>query len=156
MSNEPGALDELIGGEAGTELAAQRTALAFERTAMASDRTLMAGVRTSFALIGFGFTIFQFFHTLNDRFLDGGIEPGAPRRFAMTLVSLGIILLIIAIYNHYLDGKVRRMRRKQLFDAKLIRSAEAHKVNSAMVVAVLLLLTGLLAVMRLAARTGPF
>lgn len=156
MPNKPGPLDELIGGEIGSELAAQRTAMSFERTAMASDRTLMAGVRTSFALIGFGFTIFQFFHTLNDRYLDGGITPGAPRRFGMTLVSLGIILLVIAIYNHYQDSKMRRVRRKQLFDAKLIRSAEQQKINSALVIAILLLLTGLLAILRLAARTGPF
>ena len=156
MPHKPGPLDELIGDDAKTELAAQRTALAFDRTAMASDRTLMAGVRTSFALIGFGFTIFQFFHTLNDRFLEGGVTPGAPRRFGMTLVSAGIILLVIAIYNHYMDGKMRRMRRKHLFEAGLIRSAEEHKVNSAVVIAILLLFTGILAILRLAARTGPF
>jgi putative membrane protein len=156
LAQKPGAPDELIGGDIRTELAAQRTALAFERTAMASDRTLMAGVRTSFALIGFGFTIFQFFHTLNDRYLDGGITPGAPRRFGLTLVSLGIILLVIAIYNHYAEAKMRRVRRKQLFEAKLIRSAETPGVNSAQVIAILLLFTGLLAILRLAARVGPF
>jgi uncharacterized membrane protein YidH (DUF202 family) len=52
---------------------------------MARDRTLLAGVRTSFALIGFGFTVFQLFQILDDRFLDGGVTPGAPRRFAITL-----------------------------------------------------------------------
>ena len=156
MAHQPSPLGELINNDVSTELAAQRTAMAFERTAMASDRTLMAGVRTSFALIGFGFTIFQFFHTLNDRYLNGSMTPGAPRRFGLTLIILGVTLLVFAIWNHYTETKMRRMRRQSLFDAKLIRSVEEKKINSAVVIAILLLLTGLVAILRLAARVGPF
>ena len=156
MAHKPNAIEELIGDNPANELAAQRTAMSFDRTAMASDRTLMAGVRTSFALIGFGFTIFQFFHTLNDRYLDGAIPSGAPRRFGLTLVVLGIILLILAIMSHRADTRARRQRRSYLVESGLIRSHENRTISGALVIAVLLLLVGLVAALRLAASIGPF
>ena len=90
----------LIGGDAGTELASNRTVIAFQRTLLASDRTLMAVVRTSLALIGFGFTIFTFFHTLSEKYLD--LPADAPRRFGGALIIIGVILLILLIINHRL------------------------------------------------------
>ncbi|GAA4753921.1 hypothetical protein GCM10023264_21340 [Sphingomonas daechungensis] len=156
MAHTPKPLESLIGGDNGTELAAQRTAMSFDRTALASDRTLMAGVRTSFALIGFGFTIFQFLHTLNDRFVNGSIPAGAPQRFGLTLISLGVILLVLAILSHRSQTRVRRLRREQLVERGLIRSVEDNSVNGAMVIAILLLVTGLLALLRVAASIGPF
>lgn len=146
---------DLIGGSASTELAANRTAMAFDRTALASDRTLMAMVRTSLALIGFGFTIFQFFHTLQDKF-DAVIPQAAPRRFGLTLIVLGIILLSIGIFNHRNESRARVARRQRLHDAGLIHHPDYGAINGTMVVAILLLLVGILAVLRVGLSVGPF
>lgn len=156
MAHKPASPDELIGGSVANELSAQRTAMSFDRTALASDRTLMAGVRTSLALIGFGFTIFQFFHTLNEKYLDDALPAAAPRRFGLTLIVIGVVFLTLAILNHRSETKMRRLRRQNLFDRDLIHSCEANQVNSAMVIAILLLLTGLLAIFRVGLSVGPF
>ena len=156
MNADDGFATSLIGGDRSTELSAHRTAMAFDRTALASDRTLMATVRTSLAFVGFGFTIFQFFHTLNDKFLDHALSPQAPRRFGLALIILGVVMLTVGILNHWHDTQSRRERRKSLFDRGLIHNPEAKKVNSATVVAILLLLVGLLAILSVAARVGPF
>jgi putative membrane protein len=147
---------QLIGGSISDDLSSQRTAMAFERTAMATDRTLMAVVRTSLALIGFGFTIFQFFKKLSGGLMAKGVLPTeAPRRFGLGLITLGIVLLVFGIYNHYLDIKNRRHRRQALFDQGLIAHPEATAPNSATIVAVLLLIVGLLAVLRVGLSMGP-
>lgn len=156
MAHIPATPDNMIGGDISTELSAQRTAMSFDRTALASDRTLMAGVRTSLALIGFGFTIFQFFHTLNNKFLDGALPQAAPRRFGLTLITIGVVFLALAIFNHRSETRMRRLRRQNLFDRNLIHSCEANQVNSAMVIAILLLLTGLFAILRVGLSIGPF
>jgi len=145
---------QLIGGDSGTELAASRTAMAFDRTALASDRTLMAMVRTSLALIGFGFTIFTFFHTLSEKYLD--LPAEAPRRFGGVLIVLGVILLTLGIFNHQQEAKARRQRRQRLFDLGLIHHAEIVRRSPTMIVAILLLLVGLTAILRIIAKAGPF
>lgn len=144
----------LIGGDAGTELASNRTAMAFDRTALASDRTLMAMVRTALALIGFGFTIFSFFHTLAEKYLE--LPAEAPRRFGGALIILGIILLSLGILNHQREARERRSRRQRLYDEKLLHHPETVKISGTMVVAILLLLVGLLAILKIIARAGPF
>ena len=145
---------QLIGGDGGTELASNRTAMAFERTALASDRTLMAMVRTSLALIGFGFTIFTFFHTLSEKYLD--LPADAPRRFGGALIILGIILLTLGILNHRQETRDRRARRQALCDRQLIHHPEIVKRSATMIIAVLLLLVGLFAILRVIAQVGPF
>jgi putative membrane protein len=145
---------QLIGGDAGTELASNRTAMAFERTALASDRTLMAMVRTSLALIGFGITIFTFFHTLSEKYLD--LPADAPRRFGGALIILGVILLTLGILNHRQETRDRRTRRQALCDAQLIHHPEIVKRSATMIIAVLLLLVGLFAILRVIAKVGPF
>lgn len=154
MAQEIEPAQPLIGGDAGTELASNRTAMAFDRTALASDRTLMAMVRTALALIGFGFTIFTFFHTLAEKYLE--LPAEAPRRFGGALIILGIILLSLGILNHQKEARERRSRRRRLFDEKLLHHPESVKVSGTMVVAILLLLVGLLAILKIIARAGPF
>lgn len=156
MTDEANSAATMIDNSAATELSANRTALAFERTALAMDRTLMASIRTSLALIGFGFTIFQFFHTLNTKFLTNPLPAQAPRRFGLALIVLGVILLAIGIFNHWQEAQARRARRRRLYDLNLIHHFEPLKVNSSMVVAILLLAVGLLAILSVAARVGPF
>lgn len=145
---------KLIGGEANTELASSRTVLALERTSFAADRTLMAVVRTSLALIGFGFTIFTFFHTLSEKYLQ--LPAEAPRRFGGALIILGVILLILGILNHRQETKQRRSQRQELFDLKLVHQPEVAKYSPSMITAILLLLVGLVAILRVIARVGPF
>jgi putative membrane protein len=144
----------LIRGDAGTELASSRTELAFDRTALAADRTLMAIVRTSLALIGFGFTIFTFFHTLSEKYLQ--LPAAAPRRFGGVLIILGVILLTLGILNHWREARQRRGQRQELYDLKLVHQVESAKITSTMIIAILLLFVGLVAVLRVIARVGPF
>ena len=145
---------KLIGGESNTELASSRTVLAFERTSFAADRTLMAVVRTSLALIGFGFTIFTFFHALSEKYLK--LPAEAPRRFGGALIILGVIMLILGILNHRQETKQRRDQRQRLFGLKLVHHPETTKYSPSMIVAILLLLVGLVAILRVIARVGPF
>lgn len=155
MSDADELLEDMIRGDASTDLSSHRTAMSFDRTALASDRTLMAMLRTSLALIGFGFTIFQFFHTLQDKY-ELAVPSGAPRRFGFSLILLGVILLVIGILNHRRESLARRKRRQRLFEMNLIHHPELEKINGTMVVAILLLLLGLLAILRVGVGVGPF
>ena len=154
MAKEIEAGSQLIGGDSGTELASNRTTLAFARTGLASDRTLMAVVRTALALIGFGFTIFTFFHTLSEKYLQ--LPSEAPRRFGGVLILLGVILLTLGILNHRQEATERRRQRQALFDQKLVHQPEIARTNATMVIAILLLLVGLVATLRVIAQVGPF
>jgi len=145
-----------IGEDRSTELSSQRTAMSFDRTALSSDRTLMSVVRTSLSLIAFGFTIFQFFHKVSDTYIQGGLPPLAPRRFGLALIVLGVIMLTLGILNHRHEALDRRRRRRKLFDDGLIHHVEARRLNSAMVVAILLLLVGIGAIFRVGLSVGPF
>jgi putative membrane protein len=154
VAQEVDAAPQLIGGDSGTELASIRTTLAFDRTALATDRTLMAMVRTSLALIGFGFTIFTFFHTLSEKYLN--LPAQAPRRFGGALIVLGVILLTLGIFNHRQEVMERRRQRQALFDQKLVHHPEIVRTNATMVIAILLLLVGLVATLKIIAQVGPF
>jgi putative membrane protein len=145
----------LIGGDASTELSSNRTAMSFDRTALSNDRTLMSVVRTSLSLIGFGFTIFQFFHKLADNFMKG-LPPDAPRRFGAALIVLGVIMLALGIYNHAHGTHERRSRRQRLFEQGLIHRPEIKRPNSAMIIAILLFIVGLMAMLSVGLNIGPF
>jgi len=75
------------------------TILAFDRTRAAYERTMMAWIRTATSLITFGFTIYKFFQI-------EAPPPGrqnrliGPRGFAFTLVSIGLLSLILATLEH--------------------------------------------------------
>ena len=145
----------MIGDDRSTELSSHRTAMSFDRTALSNDRTLMSVVRTSLSLIAFGFTIFQFFHKVSSDVV-GGLPARAPLRFGLALIVLGVIMLTLGIVNHRRETIERRKRRQELFDEGLIHHVETARFNSAMVVAVLLLLVGIGAILRVALRVGPF
>ena len=138
------------------ELSSNRTAMSFERTALSTERTLMSVVRTALALISFGFTIFQFFHKVSSTYVAGGLPARAPLRFGLALIVLGVIMLSLGIVNHRHETRERRDRRQRLFDEGLIHHVETARFNSAMVVAVLLLLVGIGAILRVGLRVGPF
>ena len=75
------------------------TRLAFDRTRVAYERTMMAWIRTATSLITFGFSIYKFFQI-------EGVARGpqnrliGPRGFAFTLVSIGLLSLILATIEH--------------------------------------------------------
>jgi len=75
------------------------TRLAIERTRVAYDRTMMAWVRTATSLITFGFTVYKFFQL--QRY--GDFAPRhriGPREFGLTLVSIGLVSLILAAWDN--------------------------------------------------------
>jgi putative membrane protein len=146
----------LSADEASIELSSNRTAMSFERTMMSTDRTLMSAVRTAISLIGFGFTIFQFFHSLNDKFLDQRIPIGAPARFGGVLIGLGIVLLVTALWYNRFESQALRERRHRLFELGLIRHAEIHKQSSTVLIAILMLIVGGLAMLGVVFRIGLF
>ena len=116
----------------------------------------MSAVRTAISLIGFGFTIFQFFHALNDKFLEGRIPLGAPSRFGGALIGLGIVLLVMALWYNRVETRALRARRQRLFELGLIRHAEIHNQSSTVMIAILGLILGGLALMSILFRLGVF
>jgi len=140
--------------DANTELAARRTGMAFQRTRLAEDRTLMAVIRTSLSLIGFGFTIFQFFQRLREQ--DVVARAGAPLRFGLALVGLGVLMLILGIVYHVRFMLGLRRLRQSMRDEQLIHGATAFPVSLTLITAFLLLAVGLAAIASMEFQIGPF
>jgi putative membrane protein len=137
------------------ELSSRRTGMSFQRTRMSAERTLMSVIRTSLSLIGFGFTIFQFFEHLRESNLVTG-SGHAPRTFGLTLVFLGVAMLVVGIWYHleYMLGL--RHERERLRREHLIHGQSAYPVSMTLIIAVLLLAIGLLAILSMTLRVGPF
>ena len=138
------------------ELSSRRTGMSFQRTRMSADRTLMSVIRTSLSLISFGFTIYQFFeHLAQAKVLEGG--GGNPaRRFGVALISLGIVMLVLGIGYHLAFMRGLRTERRTLAADGLIHAESHFPVSLTLIVALLLLITGVLAVMSIGLRAGPF
>jgi len=82
--------------------------LALTRTRLAHERTMMAWIRTSASMISFGFGIYKFFDYFKS---DHPIHQGfvTPRRFAIFLISLGLVVLAGAAIQNWTD--LRRLRQ---------------------------------------------
>ena len=140
-----------------SELASRRTSLAFQRTRMSADRTLMAVIRTSLSLIAFGFTIYQFFHYLRET--AGAtqlLRSEAPRHFGLALVLLGVVMLSLGIWKHIAFMLELRAERKIFADRGLIAGDDRFPISITLITATLLLLIGLVAIVGMAMRAGPF
>ena len=149
MTEKPMSAEEMS-----VELSARRTGMSFQRTRMSADRTLMSVMRTSLSLIGFGFTIFQFFQKLRDA---GTLaHAAAPRNFGTTLVLLGIVMLIGGIIYHVQFMYGLREERKAMTAAGLIYGESKFPPSLTLITAVLLLLVGIVAIVSMVFRTGPF
>jgi putative membrane protein len=138
-------------------LASRRTALAFQRTRMSADRTLMAVIRTSLSLIGFGFTIYQFFRYLRET--AGAtqlLRSEAPRNFGLALVILGVVMLSLGIWRHVAFMLELRAERKTLAGRELIRGDDRFPISITLITATLLWVIGLIAIVGMAMRAGPF
>jgi putative membrane protein len=87
--------------------------LDLERTHIAYEQSMMTWIRTAIALITFGFTIYRFFQLE----LPGRAEKIrliGPREFGTTLVSLGLVSLVLATLEH---RRCQRVLREQWPDA---------------------------------------
>jgi putative membrane protein len=138
-------------------LASRRTALSFQRTRMSADRTLMSVIRTSLSLIGFGFTIYQFFRYLRET--AGGAElvrSAAPRNFGLALVILGVVMLSLGIWKHIIFMLELRAERKMFANQGLIPGDDTFPISITLITATMLLMLGLLAIVGMAMRAGPF
>ena len=76
---------------------------------MAHERTLMAWVRTAISLISFGFAIYKFF----DFMRSGGAAPAGQgffnaRRYAIFVISTGLIALLLATWEHQKNMRALR------------------------------------------------
>jgi putative membrane protein len=114
-----------IENDAGASSLPSSTELALDRTMLAHDRTLMAWVRTAASLISFGFTIYKFFQYLREQ---QGLEPDdrglGPRRFAMLMISIGLLSLLLATLQQFrLRKKLRRIYPEAGFSLATIMAA---------------------------------
>jgi putative membrane protein len=147
--------DDLIAGDPAVEMSSNRTSMSIDRTHMSIDRTLMSVVRTSLALIGFGFTIFQVFNSWIDK-MPGAITSAQPRRLALILIGLGIIMLTLGLWNHWQASRALDQRRARLHGMGLIRHRKTIRPSTTAIIALLLLLTGLGAFANIAFHMSGF
>jgi len=137
-----------------TELAMRRTGMAFQRTRMAADRTLMAVIRTSLSLISFGFTIFKIFEKLQEaRVLKGAASA---RNFGTSLVVLGVVMLLLGVAYHVAFMLGLRRHRSTMKAVGLVHAESGFPTSLVLVVAVMLLLIGVVAVISMVGRVGPY
>ena len=82
--------------------------LALTRTRLAHERTMMAWIRTSASMISFGFGIYKFFDYFQK---DQPVHQGfvTPRRFAIFLIAMGLVVLAGAAVQHWSD--LRELRK---------------------------------------------
>ena len=139
---------------ASLELSSRRTGMSFQRTRMSADRTLMSVIRTSLSLIGFGFTIYQIFQKLYEAQVIK--RAGAPRSFGVALVVLGTGMLVLGIIYQIAFMLELRRSREQLRRDGLIHGESEFPVSLTVIVAVMLLAIGVMAVVSMVYRVGPF
>jgi putative membrane protein len=138
-----------------TKLSIYSTDLTIENTIMAADRTQMSVLNSSLSLIGFGFTIFKFFQEVGRQTQPAVFGPPA-RNFGLLLVLLGIFLLLAGMFNRIRVVRSIEQRRQALHDQGLSLVPPKHSISPNMAVSVMLLIGGVLVVLGIVARTGPF
>jgi inner membrane protein YidH len=137
-------------------LSSRRTRLSFHRTRLSTDRTLMSIVRTAISLIGFGFTIFQFFQKIRtEEDTAGLLRPHAPRNFGIALVALGVLLLTLGIAGHIRFMTEFRKEHDTLVEQRLVPH-DTLPYSMTLAVALLLWCVGLVAIVSMVSRAGPF
>jgi putative membrane protein len=83
-----------------TAVKPDNTQLSLDRTWLAHERTLMAWVRTATSMIAFGFTVYKFFQFEGGRQSPIGHGILTPRDFALIIVSIGLVSLSLATFQH--------------------------------------------------------
>lgn len=136
------------------QLSSRRTELSLHRTRMSADRTLMSIIRTALSLISFGFTIFQFFRYLKQSAGATQLPLAAAKNFGLALVVLGVIMLILGIWNHVQFMLRLRASRTELEEAKLIVEIDQFPLSTTLVTAAALLVIGFAALAEMILRLG--
>jgi len=137
-------------------LSTRRTRLSFQRTRMSADRTLMSIIRTALSLIGFGFTIFQFFRYLRQSAgAEAIIAANAARNFGGALMLLGVGLLMLGIVGHVRFMVELRHDHDGLVHDGLV-PPDQFPYSVTLAIAVLLCGVGILAIVSMIVRVGPF
>ena len=139
--------------EISVELSSRRTGMSFQRTRMSADRTLMSVIRTSLSLISFGFTIYQFFAKVAEAQHISGTPA---RNFGLSLVLLGVGMLVVGIAYHLAFMRGLRTERQEMKAAGLVHAESGYPVSMTLIVAVLLLAIGVMAIVSMMFRIGPF
>ncbi|SDG44393.1 YidH family protein [Bosea robiniae] len=136
------------------ELSERRTGMSFQRTRMSAERTLMSVIRTALSLISFGFTIYQVFEKAREH---GVItHAGSSRNFGVTLVLLGILMLVGGIIYHLQFMVGLRQQRQAMAADGLVHAESSFPVSMTLITAVLLLGLGVVAIVSMILRSGPF
>ena len=88
------------------------TRLAVDRTRLAHERTLMAWIRTATSMISFGFTIFKFIEAQPARERRFSVMEAllSARNFGMLMISVGLIGLCLAAFQHHREMASLRAR----------------------------------------------
>lgn len=146
----------LTADETSIELSMRRTGISFQRTRMSADRTLMSVIRTSLSLISFGFTIFQFFRSLRDAGSVGEPAADAARNFGLVLIITGVGMLVVGLAFHLSFMNALRRERKALVASGLLHGELPYPVSLTTIVALVLLVLGLVTVIGMLLREGPF
>ena len=103
----------------------------------------MAWIRTSLSMISFGFTIYKFFQYLGE---SSGMElRHGPLNLGRVMVMLGVLLLVPAIVQHWQFLRRLNERARRRFPPSL-----------ALITAGLIQLIGIVALLSLFLRLGPF
>jgi putative membrane protein len=127
-----------------TILAEERTDLAVTRTRLAAERTLQAWVRTGLSMVSFGFTIYRFLQEIQKDRPPDLAHPHAARNFGLSLVIMGILSLLVGVYQH-----CALFRQLGLDPFK-------RPVSWAVVVAFFIFLLGVLCLLGMSAGVGPY
>jgi putative membrane protein len=118
------------------------------------DQSLMAVIRTSLSLIGFGFAMVLFFNQVRG---EVGVDLHVPaRNFGLSLVAMGVALVTIGLVGHRRRFLALRARMDDLHRRNLLLEGCPYKSAPIATLAVLLLLSGLLAMLGILVRIGPF
>jgi len=86
-----------------------RDHLAWLRTRLSAERSLMACNRSALGLIVFGVTVYKGFQEFQQTALgSSATRPDAPRNFGLSLVVLGSLVTLVALWQYY--GQLRYLR----------------------------------------------
>lgn len=136
------------------ELASRQASLAFERTFVSIDQALMSAIRTSLSLIAFGFAMVLFFHEFEG---EMGVSLRVPaRNFGLSLVAMGTALVAIGLIGHRRRFAQLRTQMDDLHCRGLLLEPCPYRHAPIAILALLLLLAGLLVVLGIIVRIGPF
>jgi putative membrane protein len=136
------------------ELASCQASLAFERTLISIDQYLMGAIRTSLALITFGFALVLFFHQVSG---EVGVNLRVPaRNFGLSLVAMGIGLIVVGLHGHRKRLGELCDKMDQLHGKKLLSEGSPGRRSPVSILALLLLLAGLIVMVGILVRMGPF